>query len=206
MVLNEKDTNRIPSSQSMSTNFIEQKPKLFQDQSLGNQNFVGRRRHSPAPSIYGANDKTPLKLLHYHKKKTSMMNPHPAKPIVAWSLNKYSKMTTQEKEDLLLSSAESEDFAQEFNYLDYDFNTFKQPELRYEPQSDKHVENHGFRGLQYDQRRNSDRFYADLKHLRHSPLGYARETGKNDIKFDYGKPRFKLLDNQITNYSTVDYK
>lgn len=45
--------------------------------------FVGRRRQSPQPTIFGNEIKAPLKQLHYHRKKVPLLNQNPSKPIIA---------------------------------------------------------------------------------------------------------------------------
>jgi hypothetical protein len=107
--------------------------------------FVGRRRQSPQPNIFGNDAKMPLKLLHYHKKKVPILQQNSSKPVIACSLNKYDHkgMGHKEKEDLLLSSIGSEDQipANSYNYLDQDLDTLQEQywynaEHHYQPLSD----------------------------------------------------------------------
>jgi len=214
IVLNEKNTNRVGSSQSKITGNLcgkSTKPKSKKSTShstLQSQNFVGRRRQSPAPDIFGTRTKTPLKLLHYHKKKQSMWNPHLSKPIVACSINKYNpkQMSNQEKEDLLLSSVESEDMRQnEYNYLDEDIDALCQPEYKYQREYEKSDQS-SYSIFDCDKRRKSEIYSLESKNMTqlNSPTEYFNKSEKPCKQFGFGKESPHFIEAHILNYKTQE--
>lgn len=79
ITLNEKDVKRKSNKETtiqVVPNFIGTSEGGLQtqdsNQTLPSNTFIGRRRQSPQPNIFGIRTKTPLKLLHYHKKKSSV--------------------------------------------------------------------------------------------------------------------------------------
>lgn len=196
LTLSEKDMNRLVNSQiSMNSNVNYKHEPLISNLKLQEpdtsqpqvNNFAGRRRQSP-PGIFGVPSKTPLKLLHYHKKKASVGNLAASKPIVAWTLSKYgSKSKINQPENLSLSSFASEE--QDWEYLDYEISNLKQPQWKQEQEYGIKPHNDG-NSLQCERRRNSQRYIKQFKTSTQvaSPISYLCE---NDAKESYdGRGKF----------------
>lgn len=190
LTLSEKDMNRLVTSQvSMHSNLNYNHEPLIsslklQEPDTGQpqvNNFVGRRRQSP-PGIFGVPSKTPLKLLHYHKKKASVGNLVTSKPIVAWTLSKYgSKSKIAQPENLSLSSFVSEE--QDGDYLEYEISNLKQPQWKQEQEYGIKSHNN-VSSLHCERRRNSQRYTKQYKTSTQvaSPISYLCE---NDAKESY---------------------
>jgi hypothetical protein len=143
----------------------------------------GGRKTSPPGNSFVSDSRTPLKLLHYHKKKTSVCSSSTNKPIVACSLTKYAPKN-KTKENLMLSCIDSDDNVEDYNYLDH-----KQDHSDLENWKNEYEFPSNGRNNYYHKRRTSTKIINSNKHMTqaNSPLGYFHEGESQNIQMNYGK-------------------
>lgn len=133
-------------------------------------------------------NKTPLKLLHYHKKKASVTN-IPSKPIVACTLSKYGTkgQTNRQRDDLTISSLDSENVEKSYNYLDHELDHIRHKHWQQEEEfvSKSHVFNNP---LQVEKRRKTQRYEQHRESLHaNSPISYLIDNEMGESEVNYGK-------------------
>ena len=168
-------------SYGKETNFFEQKnnfKNLKLQESISseivNRPYLKTGRSISPPIIN--EKKTPMKLLHYHKKKGSV-NPIQSTPMVACSLSKYGSKKL--KDNLILNALDSNDW-ENYQYLDVNIGKPRNFTNEYEFIN---------RGDNFYHKRRTNIKMKMNQHLTqtNSPQGYFNNSQKSQL--NYGKSR-----------------